>query len=166
MINSMYKYITIVALPILLIISGCAGYGKLTLTPKSETDALLDDLLSRTDQYVVHNYGNNQKLVSGILFDPKEDTKHIRLEDAMWQEISDAQAIASIANIILTTDEPHYFPNVYQVTDPEGNFYGYLITGWTGVVIKPVDDQTVKVYGLKGPPEYLNGPGDYRRGGS
>ncbi len=166
MINSMYKYITIAALPILLIIYGCSGYGKLTLPPKSETDALLDDLLSRTDQYVVHNHGNNQKLVSGILFDPKEDTKHIRLEDAMWQEISDAQAIASIVNIILTTDEPNYFPNVYQVTDPEGNFYGYLITGWTGVVIKPVDDQTVKVYGLKGPPEYLYGPGDYRSGGS
>lgn len=166
MIHSIYKYITVAALPILLIISGCTGYGKLTLPPKSETDALLDDLLSRTDQYVVHNHGNNQKLVSGILFDPKEDTKQIRIEDAMWQEISDAQAIASIVNIILTTDEPNYFPNVYQVTDSEGNFYGYLITGWTGVVIKPVDDKTVKVYGLKGPPEYLYGPGEYRSVGN
>ena len=40
------------------------------------------------------------------------------------------------------------------ISDPEGNFYGYLITGWTGLVIKPVDEQTVRIYGLKGPPEY------------
>ena len=154
--HNLYKYMALAVLLSFFLLVSCAGHGKLSLVPRNETDALMEDLLSNTDQYVVHYHGNSQKLVSGILFDPKEDTNHIRLEGAMWQEISDDQAIASIANIILTTDELHYFPNVYQVTDPEGIFYGYLITGWTGVVIKPVDDQTVKVYGLKGPPEYAD----------
>ncbi len=154
--HNLYKYMALAVLLSFFLLVSCAGHGKLSLVPRNETDALMEDLLSNTDQYVVHYHGNSQKLVSGILFDPKEDTNHIRLEGAMWQEISDAQAIASIANIILTTDELHYFPNVYQVTDPEGIFYGYLITGWTGLVIKPVDDQTVKVYGLKGPPEYAD----------
>ena len=166
MINSLYKYIVISVLPILLIISGCTGYGKLILPPKSETEALLENLLSRTDQYVVHYHGNSEKLVSGLLFDPKNDNKHIRSESAMWQKVTDAKVISSIADIILTTDEPHYFPNLYQVADPQGNFYGYIITGWTGLVIKQVDEQTLKVYGLKGPPEYIYGPGDYRSGGS
>jgi len=163
--KSVYNYMIIIALPIIFFISGCAGHGKLTLHPRDETDALLKDLLSRTDQYVVHYHGNSEKLVSGLIFDPKDDSRHIRPEGALWNEVSDVKTIASIADIILSTNEPHYFPNLYQVTDPQGNFYGYLITGWTGVVIKPVDEQTLRVYGLKGPPEYLYGPGDYRSGG-
>jgi len=151
---SFAKYSSIAALTILLTLSGCSGHGRLSLVPRNNTNALLEDLLSRTDQYVVHYHGNTQKLVSGILFDPKDDIKHIRPEGGMWQEISDAQAIAAIVDIILTTSEPHYFPNVYQVTDPEGAFYGYLITGWTSLSIKPVDEHTLKVYGLPGPPEY------------
>jgi len=161
----MNKYMIIAALPILLIISGCAGYGKLTLLPENETDARLEDLLSRTDQYIVHYHGNSEKLVSGLLFDPKNDNRHLRPEGALWHGVTDAKAISSIVDIILTANEPHYFPNVYQVTDPQGNFYGYIITGWTGLTIKPVDEQTLRVYGLRGPPEYLYGPGDYRSGG-
>ena len=165
MIKSIYKYTVIAALPILLIISGCTGYGKLTLLPKSETDALLEDILSRTDQYDVHYHGNSEKLVSGLLFDPKSDNRHIRPEGALWNEVTDAKTIASIADIILTASEhPNYFPNLFQVTSPQGDFYGYLITGWKGLAIKPVDEQTLRVYGLKGPPEYQNGPGDIRVG--
>lgn len=164
--NSIYKYIMISALPILLIISGCAGYGKLLLPASNETEALLEDLLSQTDRYVVHYHGYSKKFVSGILFDPKDDDKNIRPEGGMWQEISSADEIASIANIILNSDYHSYFPNLYLINGPEGDFYGYLITGWNQVVIRYVDDQTVRVYGLKEPPEYHNGPGDYRTGGS
>jgi hypothetical protein len=151
-----FKYMVLAALSIWLIISGCASYGKLSLVPRHETDALVEDLLTRTDQYVVHYHGNSQKLVSGILFDPKDDERQLRPEGAMWQAISDPEAIAVIVFTILTASEPGYFPNVYQVTDPEGAFYGYLITGWTGLAVEPVDEQTLKVYGLKGPPEYEN----------
>jgi hypothetical protein len=135
-------------------LTSCASQGKLSLVDRNETNALLDDLLTHTEQYTVHYHGNTQKLVSGILFDPKDDNRYIRPEGALWRDVTDAQVIASIVDIILTSNEPKYFPNVYRVTDPEGNYYGYLITGWTGLVIKPVDEQTLKVYGLRGPPEY------------
>jgi hypothetical protein len=163
--DSVHIYMIVAALAMMLFISGCAGHGRLTLQSRSGSDALLNDLLSRTNQYVVHYHGNSEKLVSGLIFDPKDDNKHIRVEGALWNEVSDAETIASIADIILTANEPHYFPNLYQVNDPQGNFYGYLITGWTGVVIKPVDQRTLRVYGLKGPPEYEYGPRHYRSGG-
>ena len=151
------KYIILVVLLMSFSLLSCAGHGRVSMVPRHETDALVEDLLSRTDQYVVHYHGNSQKLVSGILFDPKEDERQLRPEGAMWQEISDPEAIAVIVFTILTAREPNYFPNIYQVTDPEGAFYGYIITGWTGVAIKPIDEQTLKVYGLKGPPEYEGG---------
>ena len=105
-------------------------------------------------------------MVSGILFDPKDDDKHIRPEGAMWQEISDAEEIASIVDIILSSRYHSYFPNLYQLNGPEGDFYGYLVTGWMQLSIRDVDDQTVRIYGLNDPPEYLNGPDQYRFGGS
>lgn len=155
------KYLILVVLPILFIISACTGYGKLSRLPRNESGALIADLLSQTDRYVIHYHGNSEKLVSGILFDPKEDTRSIRPEGVLWKEISDDEAIASITNTILTGDHPNYFPNLHSITGPKNDFYGYIITGWTYLAIRPVDDQTLRVYGLKGPPEYEDlFPGD------
>ena len=35
-------------------------------------------------------------------------------------------------------------------------FYGYLFTGWSHIVLKKIDDDTLSVYGLDDPPEYLD----------
>lgn len=154
--HSLYTYLILAALPILFIISGCASNGKLSLPPKNETNALLADLLSQTDRYRVHYHGNSKKLVSGILFDPKDDAKTIRPEGALWNEVSDPETIAAITNIILSSNDPNYFPHLYSIIAPNGDFYGYIVTGWTSLVIRPVDEQTLRVYGLKGPPEYAD----------
>ena len=152
----LYKRLMIfAALPILFIIAGCAGHGKLVLPPANETDDVLAHLLSQSDQYLVHYHGYSNRLVSGLLFDPKEDDKRIQPQGAMWQETSDKEEIASIANIILGAKYPSYFPIVYRITGPNGNFYGYLVTGWTHLTIQSVDDQTLRVFGLSGPPEYM-----------
>jgi len=158
---SLSKYMILAALPVVFILSACADYGKLSMAPRNETDALLADLLSHTDRYVIHYHGNSKQLVSGILFDPKEDSKNIRPEGVLWREISDAETITSMVHTIQSTLFPKYFPNLYQINGPKGDFYGYLFTGWTQLVIRPVDNQTLRVYGLKGPPEYE----DVRPGG-
>ena len=141
-------------LPILLSLSACAGHGTLSRLPRNDTDALIADLLSQTDRYRIHYHGNSEKLVSGILFDPQEDGKSIHPQGALWKETSDAEAVASIVDTILTSDAPQYFPKLYSIAGPNNDFYGYIVTGWTSLVIRPVDDQTLRVYGLKGPPEY------------
>ena len=148
------NYLILAALPILFILSGCASFGKLSITPKNETGALLAGLLSQTDRYVVHYHGNSEKLVSGILFDPKDNPKTIRPEGALWNEVSDPETIAAITDIILSSDHPNYFPHLYSIAGPNGDFYGYIATGWISLVIRAVDEQTLRVYGLKGPPEY------------
>ena len=150
--NSLYKYLIITASPILFIISACADHGKLSLSPRNETNALLADLQSQTDRYVIHYHGNSEKFVSGILFDPKDDGKSIKPEGLLWEEVRDPEAITSIIRTIQQGDHPGYFPRLYKINDSMGNFYGYLFTGWSYLVIRPVDEQTLRVYGLKGPP--------------
>ena len=152
--RSLSKFIFAIILSILFITAGCANYGKLLSVPRNETEDLLNDLLSRIEQYVVHYHGNSEKLVSGILFDHKDDGKNIRPEGMLWSEVSDPETIASIISIIKISNHPGYFPVLYKINDPQGNFYGYLYTGWNYLAIRPVDEQTLRVYGLKGPPEY------------
>ena len=47
------SHFIIAAFAVFFAIAGCAGYGKLSSPPGNEADALLADLLSRTDRYVV-----------------------------------------------------------------------------------------------------------------
>lgn len=153
-----FKYTMLTVLMILLI-SGCSSHGKLSLTPKGESDSLLLDLMANTDQYAVYYHGNSEKIVSGILFDPKNDDKTIKPEGFLWTAVNDPQTIADIIDSIKRDDFPGYMPRLYRIVGPEGDFYGYLFTGWSYLVIKPVDERTLRVYGLEGPPEYMSMPG-------
>jgi hypothetical protein len=150
------SFLIISILLVLLITSGCASYGKLSRIPTDETDTLLADILSQTDHYTIHYHGNSEKIVSGILFDPKADTNSIIPEGVYWKETLNAETIAAIVDTIQSAKFPYYFPNLYQINDPNGAFFGYIFTGWNALTIRPVDEHTVRVYGLKGPPEYEN----------
>ncbi|MEN8244975.1 MAG: hypothetical protein ABFS43_08755 [Thermodesulfobacteriota bacterium] len=150
------KCVILAVLPILFMISACAGYGKLSSLPRNETDDLLADLLAQTDRYVVHYHGNSENIVSGVLFDPKDDGKHILPEGMLWKEVSDPETIASIIIAIQESYLPGYLPRLFSINAPRGESYGYLFTGWSYLVIRPLDEQTLRVYGLKGPPEYEN----------
>ena len=148
-----YTYMAI-ALSLIFFMAGCASHGKLSVAPKDEHDALLADLAAHTDQYVVHYHGNSEKIVSGILFDPKNDDKNIRPEGVLWEEVSSSETIAGVIDSIERNDYPGYIPRLFRILGPEEDIYGYLFTGWSYLVIKPVDEQTLRVFGLKGPPEY------------
>ena len=149
--------IAVALLSIMLLSTGCASHGKLSVIPRGEKNALLADLAAHTDQYIVHYHGNSEKLVSGIIFDPIDDGKRIQPEGFLWQEVSHSDTIAGIIDTISrTTNFPNYFPRLNRILGPEGDVYGYLFTGWSHVRIKPVDENTVRVFGLKDPPEYVD----------
>ncbi|MCG6911929.1 MAG: hypothetical protein LJE94_17655 [Deltaproteobacteria bacterium] len=139
---------------LLVAVTACAGYGKLSATSNEEQNALLKDLVSHSGDYDVYYYGNSERLVSGILFDPKSDDKHIRPEGKLWKKIDDPETIAGVIDSIDRSLFPGYFQQLYAIDSPSGELYGYLYTGWNYLVIKPVDERTVRVYGLSGPPEY------------
>jgi len=150
-----YISITIALVSMLWSISGCSNHGYISRV-RGEKDNLLANLVDGSDQYVVHYHGNSQKLVSGILFDPKDDGKSIRPEGVLWHEVSDRETMALVISKIQQGDHPNYFPLVYHIKGPKGDLYGYLFTGWSYMVVKAVNDHTVRVFGLRGPPEYEN----------
>ena len=155
--NNRYSIcIAVAALSIVLLSAGCASHGKLAAIPRGEKDTLLADIAAHTDQYIVHYHGNSEKIVSGILFDPIDDGKRIQPEGFLWHEVSNPETIADIIDTISRADFPTYLPGLNSIVGPEGDAYGYLFTGWSYVSIKPVDENTVRVFGLSGPPEYAD----------
>jgi hypothetical protein len=83
-----------------LILSGCAGYGKMVATPRGESEDMIENLLANADQYTVHYHGNSEKIVSGLLFDPKNNGKTIQPSGFLWNPVSDPQAMKEIVKWI------------------------------------------------------------------
>ena len=155
-----FRYLKVGTLGLLLafLISGCAGYGK-TLMVRKGMPLTIDELASNSDDYNVYYHGNSPNLVSGIIFDPKNDHKTLAL-GGLWVKVADKSVIAGVITQIRGNDFPGYLPKHFQLIGANNGMYGYIYTGWFHVTVKQLDKDTLSVYGLKGPPEYEDaGPG-------
>ena len=94
-------------------------------------------------------------MISGIIFNPKRDNKELLLGD-MWVKTNDQTTIADIVKGMKNSTFSEFIPTLYTMLGPEDAFYGYLFTGWFHIVLKKIDDNTLSVYGLDDPPEYLD----------
>ncbi len=142
------------ALAVLLafLVAGCSGYGK-TLMVRKGIPVTIDELANNSDDYNVYYHGNSPNLVSGIIFDPKDDHKTLVL-GGLWVQETNKRVIANVIEQIRGNDFPGYLPTHYQLIGSNNGIYGYLYTGWFHVTVKQLDRETLSVYGLKGPPEY------------
>ena len=148
-------HVTIITIISAIIITGCSGYGKLLIESKNEAELTIEKLIKNSDDYDVHYFGLGEKFVSGIIFDPKKDNKKLLPSD-LWVEINEQTTISDIVKRIKGSDFPSFIPTLYKIVGPDGVFYGYLFTGWFHIVLKKIDDDTLSVYGLDDPPEYLD----------
>jgi len=148
-------HVTIITIISAIIITGCSGYGKLLIESKNEAELTIEKLIKNSDDYDVHYFGLGEKFVSGIIFDPKKDNKKLLPSD-LWVEINEQTTISDIVKRIKGSDFPSFIPTLYKIVGPDGVFYGYLFTGWFHIVLKKFDDDTLSVYGLDDPPEYLD----------
>ena len=145
------KYSALLVSLVFLIV-GCSGYGK-TMMVRKGMPVTLDELVAKSDAYNVYYHGNSPSLVSGIIFEPKDDEKSLSL-GGMWVQVDDNRVIARIVEEIRRNDFPGYLPAHRQIIGPDNEIYGHIYTGWFHVAIKQLDENTLSVYGLKGPPEY------------
>ncbi len=148
-------YFTFIIIISAIIITGCSGYGKLVNKSKNEAEVTIEKLIKNSDDYDIHYFGHGTKFVSGIIFDPKKDNKKL-LPGDMWVGINEQTTISDIVKRIKGSDFPGFIPTLYKIIGPEDSFYGYLFTGWFHIVLKKIDDNTLSVYGLDDPPEYLD----------
>jgi hypothetical protein len=138
-----------------MIITGCLGYGKLIIESKNKDEVAIENLINNSEDYDIHYFGLGKKFVSGIIFDPKKDNKKL-LPGDRWVEINEQTTISDIVKRIKGSDLRGFNPTFYKIVGPDGGFYGYLFTGWFHIVIKKIDNDTLSVYGLDDPPEYLD----------
>lgn len=138
---------------------GCSGFGK-TMMVRKEMPVTLDELVTNSDDYNVYYHGTNPNLVSGIIFEPKNDDKTLVL-GGLWVKEDDTRVIANVVEQIRKNDFPGYLPKHYRIIGHNSGIYGYIYTGWFHVTIKQLDKNTLSVYGLKGPPEYEDAGPDY-----
>ena len=148
-------HVTIITIISAIIIIGCSGYGKLLIESKNKAGVTIDELIENSDEYDIHHFGHGEKFVSGIIFDPKKDNKKL-LPGDRWVGIDEQTTISDIVKRIKGSDFPRFVPTLYKIVGPDGVFYGYLFTGWSHIVLKKIDDDTLSVYGLDDPPEYLD----------
>ena len=149
------SHITIITIISAIIISGCSGYGKLVIKSKNDAEVNIEKLIINSNDYDIHYFGYGKKFVSGIIFNPKRDNKKLLLGD-IWVETNDQTTIADIVKRMKNSTFSEFIPTLYKILGPEDAFYGYLFTGWFHIVLKKIDDNTLSVYGLDDPPEYLD----------
>ena len=151
-------HVTAIIIISAIIITGCSGFGKLVIKSKNEAEGTLEKLINNSDDYDIHHFGYGTKFVSGIIFNPKKDNKKLLLGD-MWVEINEQTTISDIVKRMKGSYYRGFNPTLYEIVGPDGVFYGYLFTGWFHIVLKKINDDTLSVYGLDDPPEYLDTKG-------
>ncbi|MFH1102269.1 MAG: hypothetical protein V1714_00695 [Pseudomonadota bacterium] len=140
---------------------GCSIYGKLVYPSSKGERETIESLIHHSDDYLVYYSGYGEKNPAGILFDPKKDNKGILLSDR-WTKIEDRKSMEEIQEWIGIGRYPGYYPALSKILGPDGQFYGYLFTGWSHVVIKGVNADTIYIYDLQDPPQYLGTDGSLR----
>jgi hypothetical protein len=129
----------------LLVIFGCATYGK--IRPMGQ-ELTIEMLTTNWQNYDVYWTGLSEMKPTAILFDPKNDERTLAFERDNWSKVKNEDALSMVvggsqANWV-------FYPVLYRLLGPDDGLYGYIYTGYWSVVTKPVDQKTLWVYNLPG----------------
>jgi hypothetical protein len=125
-----------------VLISGCSNYGTITSTPSQ--DMTIDTLTKNWMNYTVNWTGLDTGEPTGIMFDPKADGK--ALTGDRWYNVESQESLSKMIGWLKFN--MLYYPYVWRVVGPDGQFYGYVYTGYPHFTMKLVDEKTMLVYGI------------------
>ncbi len=151
-------------------LTGCSvlqSYGRLAAEEKAGDGMTIEALEEYWEDYHVYFSGccgGLQPLKehpSAVMFDPKGDDKHLVGE--RWLKIESKHRLSELIDRIRKSERfESYYPRLYRILGPDGEFYGYMFTSWIHVVTKPIEDKTMYVFDLEAPPHLqrsIGGPG-------
>lgn len=154
-----YIRIALMAVVLMYIIPGCSGYGKLGLQSRYGDDVTIEKLQEKLPDYTVYYAGYAVNNPSGIIFDPKNDTKTL-MPSERWTKLNDKESAIEVISWIKIQDSSDFYPRLYRILGPDDQFYGYLYSAWNHLLTKVIDGKTLWVYDLPDPPHYEYGPDD------
>ncbi len=135
-------YLGVMGLVTLLLVSGCANYGKLRVQYRSDTSAAMKHIMENYDQYIIHANEWPAGEVCAIVFDPKGDDKTI--ENDGWTEVTSQEQLSKL----VTLSKRNIYRQFFKIFGPNEDFYGYLLGGPQYVWIETVDANTLKLHSV------------------
>ncbi|MCF8105812.1 MAG: hypothetical protein K9K64_10030 [Desulfohalobiaceae bacterium] len=133
---------------LLLLAAGCAGYGSLRVEcAYSDCEYEVQSLMEDFDSYHVYYAGQNPRLVSGMLFDPKDDPN--KIEPGPWTIVHSREKAWSMIKVL--GSYPSYRPKFSRVIGENGRMYGYLYS-YVETPVKQLSPGVVKVLYIPQPP--------------
>jgi hypothetical protein len=134
-------YVVIIALAVISLLLGCANYGKVR---PAGLETSIETLAENWVNYDVYWTGISKGEPTAILFDPKDHDRS--LEGDIWYKVEDAESLASLIGWIEANRE--FYPSMWRVLGPDGEFYGYLYSGSKRTVVRAMDEKTLWVSGI------------------
>jgi len=125
-----------------VLVYGCANYG--TLKPTAAQDVTIDALTKDWMNYTVSLTGIDTGEPTGIFFDAKTGGKAIT-GDHLYR-VDSQESLSKMVMWLKFNDL--YYPYVWKMVGPDGQFYGYVYTGYPHFAMKMVDEKTMLVYGM------------------
>jgi len=132
----------IIALVLVFLISGCAGYGKIRRQPSRGERITIEQLEENWQDYTVSYNGLKVSTPKGIMFDPKNN--ETTLVGDTWIKVEDKKTVSEVIGWIKNYTQ--FNPQVWTILGPDDRLYGYLFYPGGQVVIKVVNDTTMSVY--------------------
>ena len=149
------EYVSIFIITILiLLISGCANYGKLRVESQDVYNAnsrysekmTIEKLLNNWQDYDIYYAGYKSTRATGIMFDPKNDDR--KLIHGWWEKIDSKEKLDTVVKWIGFRAQHYYGNYLYSMIGPDQKLYGYVFTPYNHVVFKSVDANSMYVYYL------------------
>ncbi len=149
------EYVSIFIITVLiLLISGCANYGKLrkesrglyNANTRYSENVTIQKLLDNWQEYDIYYAGYKASRATGIMFDPKNDDR--KLLNGWWEKVDTQEQLSYIVKWLGFGSQNYYGNNLYRMMGPDENLYGYVYTPFTHVVFKSVDEKSMYVYYL------------------
>ena len=147
---------------------GCVGSvtsfsepsGRLEVASRGAEKMTIKELGKNWWDYTVYYRGVRIGIASGALFDPREDDRSLAGTRKPWEstggrwievikdnEASTEREISRLINAIRVQRWGQYYPRLYRIMGPDGDFYGYLYTAWNRAVIRSDNGTfTVQIY--------------------
>jgi hypothetical protein len=130
-----------VMLAVLVAAYGCANYGAIK---PAHNEMTIEMLLNNWKDFDVSWTGLSLAEPTALMFDPKGNGK--KLVGDIWHPVESKQSLIDFVGWLKANQT--YYPSVWRILGPDGQFYGYLYTGCRLAAVKPVNKTTVWVYGI------------------
>jgi len=154
------KYLCLIFIGIVIasLTYGCSllsGYGKLRQQNKKIDGITIQYLKDNWKDYNIYYagyYGSlSIKHPSAVVFDTRNDDR--KLVGDKWTIVSDKRTLLELIDSIQRQESPEGLnPDLWEIYGPDEKFYGYFYSAWGYLVLKVVDEKTMKMYDLPMPP--------------